>query len=243
MSNDLFDANNNSPVIDPNKDYSADLVGEGKKFKDMAALARGKVESDHFIESLKREASELRQELQQRAQLAEMIERLGKTPERQEYAPPQDKPADTVTKEVNLDELFEQKFRERETIAKRTENVRKAQTALQESLGADYVNILTSKAQELGVTKEWLNNLAAESPAAVLKLVGAENKSPRGSDLFTPPPSSHHTGFKPSTSVRDKAFYDKMKREDSVKYWAKETQVQMHKDAMDHPERFWSTNN
>lgn len=240
MSNDLFDDKNTSPVIDPNKDYSADLVGEGKKFKDTASLARGKVESDYFIESLKRENSELRQELQQRAQLAEMIERLGKAPDT--LVVPDTSLAQPVPpKEVNLDELFEQKFKERETIAKRSENVRKAQAALQETLGADYVNVLVSKAQELGVTKEWINNLAAESPAAVLRLVGAENKSPRGSDLFTPPPASHQSGFKPSTSVRDKAFYDKMKREDSVKYWSKETQVQMHKDAMDHPERFWST--
>ena len=43
----------------PTTDALAELVGEGKKFKDIAALAVGKVESDKFIDRLKKEAADL----------------------------------------------------------------------------------------------------------------------------------------------------------------------------------------
>ena len=44
-----------STTIDPEKDYTAELVGEGKKFKDNKELARSKVESDLFISHLQKE--------------------------------------------------------------------------------------------------------------------------------------------------------------------------------------------
>lgn len=53
---DLLDDVNKAAASDP----LADLVGEGKKFKDAAALAAGKVEADKFIEQLKHENAELR---------------------------------------------------------------------------------------------------------------------------------------------------------------------------------------
>lgn len=241
MSTDLFDDKNTSPVIDPDKDYSAELIGEGKKFKDIASLARGKVESDEFIKSLQRELSEMRQELQSRAQLSTMIEKLGaKTPE--PTAPIQEEARTMEVKPVeNLDELFEKKFAEREAIRRREENVRSVGAKLQESFGPDYVNVLKSKAEELGVTPEWINGLAAEKPQTLLKLVGAEGKAPsRANDLFAPPPASQTSGFRPSSSERNEGYYKKMKQEDPAKYWSRDNQVAMHKDAMALGERFFN---
>lgn len=239
MSTDLFDEKNTSPVIDPNKDYSAELIGEGKKFKDVAALARGKVESDEFIKSLQSELSGLRQELQARGQLSEMIDKLHKPAE---PAPAPLEQRDPLPKEVNLDELFEKKFAERKAIERREANVRETQGKLIEAFGNGYVDVLKAKAAELGMAPTQLNGLAAENPKALLRLVGAEGTvHQRTNDLFAPPPPSQLQGFKPSTTDRNKAYYDKIKAEDPNRYWSKDTQVAMHKDAMALGEKFFVT--
>lgn len=243
MSNDLFDTDNAGPVIDPNKDYRAELVGEGKKFKDDLALARAKVESDYFIESLKRENAELRLEVQSRAKLEDIVNNLQRQPERREE-PLQHAPVTEPQKawtDGDLDAALEKKLSERETSRRKEDNVRAAQQKLSEVFGAGYVEVLREKAAEIGVDPKWFNNLAAENPKALLKLVGAENTAPRVNDLFTPPPVGNNAGFKPSVTQRDKAFYDKMKKENSALYWHKDTQVAMHKDAMQLGERFFVT--
>src|SRR4029450_8159059 len=62
--------------VDPNKNYLEELVGEGKKFKTPEDLARGKAESDSFIERLQKELHGLRNELKSRLQLEEVVDRI-----------------------------------------------------------------------------------------------------------------------------------------------------------------------
>src|SRR6478752_10635011 len=61
--NILDNTNQPDPVqIDPNKNYLEELVGEGRKFKSPEELARGKAESDLYIEHMKGRMDELRQD-------------------------------------------------------------------------------------------------------------------------------------------------------------------------------------
>src|SRR6266480_323250 len=65
----LLDGTNPDPMIDPNKDYFTELTKEGGKFYDadpkVAAqkVARGKVEADAYIETMKRMNDELRSDV------------------------------------------------------------------------------------------------------------------------------------------------------------------------------------
>lgn len=238
MSNDLFDVDNPSPVIDPNKDYTVELVGEGKKFKDVSALARGKVEADHFVSKLQTELNELRQELMAKAKLEEIVATLSKLPEPKPQEPIVDNPTPKSTSDEDLETRVNRMLVEREAAKRREDNVKTTMNALTEAFGSTYVDVLKEKATELGVDPKWFNSLAADNPKALLKLVGAENTPAKGNDLFTPPPAGN-VAFKPTNTDRNKAYYDKLKREDSKLYWHKDTQVAMHKDAMRLGEKFF----
>lgn len=241
MSNDLFDNANASSALDPEKDYSVDLVGEGKKFKDVAGLARGKLESDGFITRLQQENEGLRQELQTRLRLEEIANSLSQARQPDPVVsevPPASTPV-VPAKEVDLTAAIRAEFAEMEKQKKRDENFKMVQTTMASAFGPNYVEVLKQKAVEMGTTPQRFNELAITDPALLLKLVGAENTSFRGNDLFTPPPASHASGFKPSATERNKAYYDKIKKENPSLYWSKETQNSMHNDAQKQGERFF----
>ena len=245
MSNGLFD-DKDIPVIDPDKDYFTELVGEGKKFKDEKSLARSKVEADEFIRSLTREMSELKQELNTRARLEDLLTKVsepkmppsnpGNQPPNEENQPP----ASGLTAD-QLEEVLNKKLNEREVKSTRERNVQSIKSELASKFGNGYVDVLKAKATELGVSSDWMNSLAADNPKALLKLVGADTVALKPNDLFSAPPSSQtSTGFVPNNQDRTQSWYNELKKKDAKLYWHKDTQVALHKDAMRLGERFFS---
>ena len=74
---------NDDATFDSTKDYLKELVGEGKKFKTVEDLAKGKAESDAFISSVTRENKELRdsykkaiEEVNSRTRLEDLVTKL-----------------------------------------------------------------------------------------------------------------------------------------------------------------------
>lgn len=67
MSN-LFDTVSDDEIVtlDDSVDYVAELVGEGKKFREIKDLAKGKVESDRYIEVLTKKLDDAVKELNTR---------------------------------------------------------------------------------------------------------------------------------------------------------------------------------
>ena len=55
-----------------------DLVGEGKKFKTIDDLAKGKAQADTHITNLEKELAELRQDLSARLTVEDFVSRVGK---------------------------------------------------------------------------------------------------------------------------------------------------------------------
>src|SRR6266700_391496 len=85
MIDNLLEPEADLPNVDPDKDYFKELVGEGKKFKSPEDLARGKFESDQFIEILKKRQDEmradylkLREDNTAKAKLEDLIDQLSK---------------------------------------------------------------------------------------------------------------------------------------------------------------------
>lgn len=248
---DLFAEADNASVIDQNKNYLNDLVGEGKKFKTPEELARGKAEADAFIEALKRENAELRQDVNSKSRLEEIAERLSalhkteQTPSNQDNHTSDESRAQQntgLTAEA-LEEMLNRKLSERETKRLQEQNLETVRNQLTQVFGNDYVASVKAKAAELGVTTDWMNQLAADNPKALLKLVGADAApAPKRPDLFTPPPSALNSGnFVPSNTERTKSWYAALKTKDPVLYRDPKTQVQMHKDAQRLGERFFDS--
>ena len=240
--------------VDQTKDYLEELVGEGKKFKTAADLARGKYEADQFIERLKREQDELRAELSRRLPTEDILTKVeqlmnSRNPDNGNSGAPNrndHENGDTggLTPE-KIAELVEQRLTQRETQKTVSENLAAVKQALQTSFGDNYQQELLRKASELGYTPDEFTNLAKSKPKAFLALVGANSTPSKGGDPFSAPPRSSvntlGTQNSGDTGVRTKAYYDKIKKDNPTTYWSVQVQNQMHKDAVRLGAKFFET--
>lgn len=244
---DLFEPVTNQE-IDPNKNYLEELVGDGRKFKSVEDLARGKAESDSYITQLRKDLEEAQQELRTRARLEELITKVtppqAPEPGNHQLTPNEfEKPANTMDELTpeKLDALLEAKLRTKELEMTKARNLTAVKQGLVEKYGPNYVEVLTKVAAALGETPEYLNEQAARNPNAFWAIVGGQAPaSQRKESLFSPPQAHlNSSGFEPGPTVRNKSWYDALKKNDPAKYRHPETEKQMMQDALRLKEAFF----
>lgn len=242
---DLFEADNTQDQDVVVK--VEDLVGEGKKFKSVEDLAKGKVMSDRFIEQLKQEAEDLRNELKTRITLEEFMTKVNtpattqNTDPAHNQNPASEKPTSAMTPE-QLEQLLDKKLQERESANVQRQNLNAVKQRLQEAYGPNYVTTLDEKAKSLGLSRDFFNNLAATQPNALFAMLGVDRQKRQEPGLFTPPPSSASISSRSNTPVdRTEAFYNNLKKTNPTEYWSASTQAQMHRDAIRLGEKFFSS--
>lgn len=252
MSDNLFDepqsASPETPTDDGDKDYASELVGEGKRFKDLNSLAKGKLEADAFIERLKREAEEARQELRKRMDLEQIVNKIAEsqaTPTRTNPSTAETPSSretvggheDTTTLSPKVvSELVAKEISKAEEARTRSQNINASKAKLKEQWGDRYVEKLQSRARELGVTEEYLNGLAATQPSVLFAVLGVDKSAPPSTpnNLIPPRSTQATTASTPTTTngVRNKAYYDKIKKDNPSLYFTKEVQVAEMNDAL-----------
>lgn len=229
---DLFlDQIDDLPTIDENKNYLEELVGEGKKFSDPTALARGKYEADLFVERLKQENLGLRNELNSRVKMEEFLDKLNTSSQQKSPdAGQQPSDLDKGTPGLKPEDVI-QLLDKREQQKAASQNVNRVKERLQETLGPNYANKLKQVAQDLGLSTDNLNSLASTSPDAFFKVVGIETKKEQ--DLFQAPLRNQMSPtFTPKDTVKDWNYYEDLRKKDKIRYWSTAVQNQMHQDAM-----------
>lgn len=214
-----------------------DLVGEGKKFKDPDAVAKKVVHADQHIGNLEKELGELREELTKRTAIEDMITQLEnrQTPARQELDTTQQEPGkDKADLAAQVQELLKtEKEKDR-----REANIHRTKEGLRERFGADFNQRLEGIAQELSVSKDFLSQMAAASPDGFLKLVDSVAKP--DDNRPTTPPRGSVDPFKISPDNRkNKAYYDKIRKEDPNLYFSRRVQNEMHSQAMSQGASFY----
>lgn len=226
-----------------------DLVGDGKRYKDPDAVAKAVAEKDRFIEQLKAENAQVRQELQARPavdrsqEILDQLEALAKPTTRLEDTTPQErvehsdgKPSYKGLTEEDVFNLLAQ----REAKARAEANMNKVRTELVEKFGDKYDSVLRNLQDKLGVNQKFLDDLAAQSPAAFSKLLD-DNKE--GKPVFTPPATSRPDAFKPTGGgPKPRSEYLRMKAENKALYDSPAIQKQMYEDSMKLGEAFFDTN-
>lgn len=233
-----------TPQVDEQKDYLSELVGEGRKFSDVSALARGKAESDAFIARLQSEQADLRNELNKRDRLSELADRLEKLGKPQEQAPTRDtpdeehKPEHAAFDPNKLNEMVNSLLNQREQKSQAERNIDTVKKTLTEKYGNSYVEKLKQQADALGVTPEWITKVAEQSPQAFFNLIGI-NPNTKGPD-FKSPVSENRSAFEPANPNRTMAHYEKIRKTNPAEYWLPATQNQMHKDAIAQGEKFFT---
>jgi len=243
MTQDLFASD---PGNEPNddKNYLEELVGEGKKFRSVEDLAKGKAQSDRFIAQLQAEQEQLRQELNTRLTMEQALDQLRQSPGgNHEESPGGNQPSGSSEnspslKPEDVERLIDQRVAAREAERVQQENLRTVKEALSASLGPEFPNKLKEIGDTLGMTADEMTAFAKSKPKAFLALIGQQPKTQQQS-LFTPPSSSTQTAFKPVNTERTKSYYDNMKKADPKTYWTPKVQNQMHQDAIRLQERFF----
>lgn len=229
----IFDENPDQlETIEEGKDYVAELVGDDKKFKDVQGLARGKLEADNYIKTLTERLDELRKELDSRTSLDTFLQEMKglkaapQTGQEHQVGTPAERqptPLDDSTLEQKLVEILE-----RRRAAETSEtNLEQVQRVLKEQLGDQAKTVINNKARDHGMSVKELESLAARSPSAFYSLVGLD---PVRQAPITPgvARSSVNLGSQSST-VKNKAYFDKMRQTDPQRYKSPQTTVEMMK--------------
>lgn len=239
------------PIVDPSKNWLEEYVGEGKKFKDAEDLAKGKAHSDAFIYRLQKEQEELRKELNARIKLEEFMDRMNsqntsganQSTQTDGTGSQTNGTASSATSPDEIEALIEQRLAQREAEAKARENIEAARSKLQEVFGENYQAELESRTKSLGLTKEFVSNLAKTQPKALFALLGVEGQTQqRRDDLFATPRGSVNTSGLNQSSSNEKnwAHYEKLRKQNPAAYFTTQVQNEIHKQAAKLGERFYS---
>ena len=235
---DLLD----SPTGDVERpaNYLEALVGEGKKFKTQEDVARSVWEKDNvFIPQVLRENKELRRELQERANLEQLVKELKNSSasnsapnsesERPEDNPGRNNQNSNAPSKEDIASLVKSIVTEEKTQDARTRNIEFCVSELRKNLGDGYEQVLKARAKDLGLSKDYLDNLAATSPKALLALVvpprsKEDVKAPRSSILTTNKQVSN-------SNTKDWAYYQNLRKQDPRRYFSAEVQLEIDRRA------------
>lgn len=236
MNDNLF-SGEDLPEADENLDYLSELVGEGKKFKDVKDLAKGKFLADKYIAEVVKQKDEMYNDLMRlqkenntKATLEALIDRLEK---RQQL--PEDSTTETTRSNVpafdpkQVEEIFANKLTEYETTKKQQENLKLVKDKLVERFGDNFKSSLKKRSDELGLTEDYVNNMAAIAPKALFAALRLDER-PSSNDLFQAPPRSNEPFRSGGEKKRTWSYYQDLKKAKPDLYWDPRTQVEMIND-------------
>lgn len=214
------------------KDYLAELVGEGKKYKDAQALAKSVAFREAHVQQIERSNDELRADylaLLDKDKTRESLEALLDQQKQQLMSKPQEpKVVEKAFDPQVLESLVSNKIREHEETKSQSQNLQFVMDKVRERYGNDYRESLQAQIESLGMTQELVNSMAKTSPKALLKTLGLED-FPR-TDPFQAPPRS--SVFQPTSGTKKRtwSYYQDLKKSDPKAYYNPKTSVQMEKD-------------
>lgn len=221
---------------DPTKNYLTELVGEGKKFKTPEEMARGKFESDMFIQIQNKRMDDLRKDYlrerelnMSRAKLEEIVDQISK----KQLASSETPPANEVQMEkpqLSLEDV-EKAFDRREINKIEKANYALVVAKLKERFGTNYASALKPHVESLRLTDDDVNALARKSPDAFFRLMGLDLTQQQDGYQAPPKSSLRSDSFAPKVEKRTWAYYQNLRKTDPTLYYNPKTNDQMIKDA------------
>lgn len=226
MSESLFDGENQSSI-------EKITAAKGEQWKDPEVIAKGYLSSQEHILTLEAELTKLKEEATKQDYLEEVLKRLdeGKSkPSSQETSSTttsEDTKETPAVSSEDIKKLVSEALTAEEAAKTSSQNIAESKRLLSEAFGTEAANQLNKRASELGMSKERLDAMAAESPTAFMALMGQAtakqtNQTPQG-DVST-------INATTNPNERNWAYYQKMRREDSKRYYTAQVQNQMMED-------------
>ena len=245
--NQSTDTNNQAtPTTNQAEDYVAKIVeAKGANWADPQVLAKGKLESDEFIKNLEAQAEELRAELAKQDYASKLLEQLqtkNETPTagnqsgvngsaEQENTTPQ-------FSEDELKALVVSTLEATNADAVRKNNIDAVNSKLTEMYGTEVGKVMDKRSAELGMTKERLQELAAESPVAFMQLVGGEAPKQEHNPVTKGTINTSVDSFTMQSGERNWNYYQELRRKDRRAYFSPAVQKQMMQDKIKLGDKF-----
>lgn len=218
--------NTNTPnIFDDNQDGNSDdvtldvLVGEGRKYSDPNALAKAYINAEDFIETLKAENAQLRAK-----------ELAPNNPNADPGSPGGDNPGITPPvngnpKEVDWRATIREELKTLTEEERSQTNLKAASNKMLEIYGTqeEANKAITRRANELGVSVEWMKDSASKSPAAFFATMEVARQQSRST-----PSSSGEIRIDTSRgSERNFKYYEDLRKSNRSKYFSVEVQQEM----------------
>jgi hypothetical protein len=228
-----------TPPPVPQGDLFADMVGEGKKFKTPQDLAKAAQEKDAFIEQLKGENAEMRREVQTKAKSDAIDVALQKLNDKLEKASAS--PTATtagLTRDDIRAMLQEEKQQERAST-----NLALVQAELLKKNNNDPEAVkafLAKRATDLGLTSQDLKNMVLHTPQVAKTVLGLQQSTPSSGptpNVGATKNSEAIVSLAPE-GVRNKTYYNTLRKQMGTKFWSPAIQQQMFKDRKEQGEVF-----
>lgn len=232
--------------IAPSETDLSKWVGDGKKYANPDDLAKAYTHADTFIGNLKNENEELRKELEKRLAAEELLAKARNTPVPPANPPPANQPNDVKPlSENDLVEKIRAVQREDQERKAATSNIETVAQRLADHYGdPDKANAaIKAKATELGVSVDFLKSVAAQSPKAFFNQFGLDQEA-------KPQPGARQEVNAAALAAQVKVsgaskpgtyeFYKTLRKENPSLYFSPTIQNQMHKDALEKGDAFYS---
>jgi len=231
-----------------NESFVTQLVGEGKKFKDYEALAKGKLEADRHIGEITKTLDELRAELAKQDYAKSLLEQMSKGSDTGAEQPlpvttSSSNTENTTQSASDFEALVEKVITAKEKGKTASQNISIVGEEMQKQFGDKTADYLKVKSQELNMSLDRLKEIAAESPTAFFQLIGVKKMGEKVSTSasVTTQSTIRSENFNSYSQDRDFLFYQKMRKENRSLYYSPKIQNTMVQDRERLGDRFYNT--
>lgn len=224
------------------------LVGDGKKFRDLEALARGKLEADKHISEITKTLDELRAELAKQDYAKNLLEQMSKGSETGAEQPPpvttsSSNTENTTQSASDFEALVEKVITAKEKSKTASQNISVVGEEMQKQYGDKTADVLKAKSLELNMSLDRLKEIAAESPTAFFQLIGVKKMGEKTSTStgVTTQSTIRSENFNSYSQDRTFEYYQKMRKENRSLYYSPKIQNSMLQDRERLGDRFYNS--
>ena len=235
----VLSGENQSPTpTDQTNDYVKQVVEtKGEQFADIQVLAKSKIAADEHIQKLEAENTRLKEEQSKQDYTKEL---LAKFEEGNAPSHGVQEPENTTPKfdEEQLKSLIQSQLSENQKAQIENSNLLKADEKLTAIFGNEAEAVVEKRGQELGFTKDMFRDIAAKSPDAFMALMGQEPVKEQSPTVPQGKINTTAASFS-GANVRNNAYYQNMRRENSKQYFSPTIQKQLLEDRVALGDKFY----
>jgi hypothetical protein len=224
------------------------LVGDGKKFKDIEALAKGKLEADKHISEITKTLDELRAELAKQDYAKNLLEQMSKGSETGAEQPTpvttsSSNTENTTQSASDFEALVEKVITAKEKNKTASQNISVVGEEMQKQYGDKTADVLKAKSLELNMSLDRLKEIAAESPTAFFQLIGVKKMGEKTSTStgVTTQSTIRSENFNSYSQDRTFEYYQKLRKENRSLYYSPKIQNTMLQDRERLGDRFYNS--